>query len=114
MRQKHTISIDFDGTIVEHRFPDIGPLKPGAIDAIKKLYQKYEIVISSCRASTIFNPEGPGTSKSYKEMVKFLDDNGIPYDRIDDGTEGKVVAVAYIDDRGIPFKNNWDEIARKL
>ncbi len=112
--RKHTVAVDFDGTIVEHRFPNIGPLKPGAVEAIKKLYQKYEIVISSCRASTIFNPNGPGTSKAYLEMVEFLKENGIPYDRIDDGTEGKIVAIAYIDDRAIPFRDNWDEISRKL
>jgi len=89
-------------------------LKPGAVEAIKKLFEKYDIVISSCRASTMFNPKGPGTSPAYKEMVKFLYDNGIPFTRIDNGTEGKVVAIAYIDDRGISFNDNWDEIARKL
>lgn len=112
--KKHTLAVDFDGTIVEHRFPDIGPLKAGAKEALERLHKKYTIVISSCRASTLFNPEGPGTSQAFQDMVRFLDEHQIPYDRIDDGTEGKIVAVAYIDDRAMPFADNWDQIARSL
>jgi hypothetical protein len=29
------ICVDFDGTIVDHRYPDIGPEAPGAIAALK-------------------------------------------------------------------------------
>ena len=31
------IAVDFDGTIVEHQYPKIGPEKPFAIDTLKKL-----------------------------------------------------------------------------
>ena len=31
------IAVDFDGTIVEHRYPAIGPEKEGAIDTLKLL-----------------------------------------------------------------------------
>ncbi len=30
------ICVDFDGTIVDHRFPEIGPPVPGALDWMKK------------------------------------------------------------------------------
>ena len=30
----HIIAVDFDGTIVEHRYPDIGRPVPGAIEAL--------------------------------------------------------------------------------
>ena len=30
------IAVDFDGTIVEHEFPDIGPPVPGAIESLKR------------------------------------------------------------------------------
>lgn len=33
------ICVDFDGTIVDHRFPAIGPVVPGAIDWMKKWQQ---------------------------------------------------------------------------
>ena len=32
------INIDFDGTIVEHRYPDIGKNVPGAISVITQLW----------------------------------------------------------------------------
>lgn len=34
-----TIAIDFDGTIVEHRYPEIGEEIPFAIDTLKMLRQ---------------------------------------------------------------------------
>lgn len=109
---KQTLSVDFDGTIVDHAFPLIGGLKPGVKEAITKLKEKYTIVISSCRASQLFNRGKP--NKYVEEMRKFLDDNDIPYDRIDEGDEGKIVAVAYIDDRGIRYQDNWAQIAESL
>ena len=32
-----TIAVDFDGTIVEHRYPEIGEERPFAIDTLKML-----------------------------------------------------------------------------
>ena len=34
------IAIDFDGTIVEHRYPSIGRELPFAIDTLKKIQQE--------------------------------------------------------------------------
>jgi hypothetical protein len=51
---RHTLSVDFDGTIVDHAFPEIGKLKPGVKEALSRLIEKYDIVISSCRASQLF------------------------------------------------------------
>jgi len=45
------ISIDFDGTIVRERWPDIGAPLPGALAAIRKLHAAgHTIIINSCRA----------------------------------------------------------------
>lgn len=45
------IVIDFDNTIVEERFPNIGELKEGAKAVINSLYfAGHEIVINTCRA----------------------------------------------------------------
>jgi len=109
---KKTISVDFDGTIVEQAFPKIGKLKPGVKEALTLLSEKYTIVVSSCRTSALFKR---GENNPYlDEMRAFLDANEIPYDRIDLGNEGKVVAIAYIDDRAISFQDNWSEIAALL
>ena len=35
-----TIAVDFDGTIVEHRYPNIGKERPFAFDVLKKLQKE--------------------------------------------------------------------------
>ena len=35
-----TIAVDFDGTIVEHRYPNIGKERPFAFDVLKKLQEE--------------------------------------------------------------------------
>lgn len=111
MRQ--TIVIDFDGTIVDHEFPEIGKLKLGVKEALSELIKDYDIVISSCRN----NPEVNRFGIPFKEMKKFLDQEGIPYTYLDDGKHGKVAAHAYIDDKAIRFddvENSWGKILYKL
>lgn len=54
------ISIDFDGTIVRERWPDIGSPLPGALAAIRKLHAAgHTIIINSCRA---------GAAEKYQQM----------------------------------------------
>jgi len=108
MHTKETIVIDFDGTIVDHAFPYIGPAYPHAIAAIKELHEKYYIVISSCRNNPMIRHQGP--IDTYQEMINWLDTNGVPYDRIDDGKSGKPIALYYIDDRAIRFAKNWNRL----
>jgi hypothetical protein len=40
-----TIAVDFDGTIVEHRYPEIGPERPFATDTLKMLIGAHHKVI---------------------------------------------------------------------
>src|ERR1017187_5307235 len=110
-----SVSIDFDGTIVDHEYPHIGALKPGAKEALEALrHYGFWIIISSCRTSGMY-PEvfshTPGQPVAERQcvldMIKFLDDNGIPYDQIDDGSVGKVMADFYVDDKAVRFNDNW-------
>ena len=39
------IAVDFDGTIVEHRYPSIGKERPGAIDTLKQLVKEGNRII---------------------------------------------------------------------
>ena len=57
------IGIDFDGTIVTDKYPEIGDPIPGAIETINKWFNDgFWIVIHSCR-------EG----QAEKNMIKWLD-----------------------------------------
>lgn len=115
--------VDFDGTIVGIDYPNIGPIKTGAKEALQLLRKlDYYIIISSCRSCAWNWSEYYGDTdfvpakdrKVFKDMVAWLDANEIPYDFIDDGTQGKVSADIYIDDKGIRFENNWDEVMARI
>ncbi len=118
-RPPKTICIDFDGTLCDFAFPGIGTIKKGAKDAMKLFkYMGYYIIIYSCRTShrhyEIFggDPDSPTLERPHViEMKNWLDENGIVYDEIDDGSKGKPLADYYVDDKAIRFENNWNEIA---
>ena len=40
-----TIAVDFDGTIVEHRYPEIGKERPFAIATLKRLQKERHLLI---------------------------------------------------------------------
>ncbi len=113
------IAIDFDGTIVEHKFPYIGRLKPNAVETITRLYHEgHKIIIWTCRTSQR-NGNFPKDAKpTIFDVKEFLDENNIPYHTINNNIpeiafqpSPKVYADIYIDDKqlgGIP--NDWEDI----
>lgn len=69
---KRIIVIDFDGTIVECDYPNIGKIRNNARHYINKLHSEgYGIVINTCRS---------GLAEA--DAIHFLRDNGIRYDYI--------------------------------
>lgn len=106
------IAIDFDGTIVEDHFPEIGKMIDGAREVINKLYDEgYTIIIWTCR-----------TRINKARAIEFLALNGIKYHRFNESSLAnlrqynnidtrKVYADLYIDDKGLmkPLPP-WSEI----
>lgn len=113
------IAIDFDGTIVEHKFPSIGPLIPGAKEMINNLCDDgHQIIIWTTRSSY-----------SEIEVVEFLQNSGINYHYINQNAKKfidllqsqpmfgkyeheprKIYADIYIDDRSLLPLPSWGEI----
>lgn len=101
------VAVDFDGTIVEHAFPEIGPLKSGAKKVLKMLHKKGgKIAIWTCR-----------DGKHLDEMKTFLEAEGIPFDAINENVPGvdfttspKIYADVYIDNRAIGGLLSWPDI----
>ena len=61
------VAVDFDGTVVEHRYPEIGETVPGAIETLQWLNeQKVKIILWTIRSG-----------KELDEAVAMLKDNGI-------------------------------------
>lgn len=66
------ICVDFDGTVVDHRYPDIGDPVPGAIKWLKKLQRHgAKLILFTMRS------DGPRYEDLLREAVHYLEANGI-------------------------------------
>lgn len=104
------IAIDFDGTIVRGKFPNIEGLMP---DAPKYIQQRaadgHYIIINTCRSG-----------QQAIDAVNYLLEHGIPFHRFNDNhpdqialygnNSRKVYAHVYIDDKNLGGLPMWREI----
>ena len=109
------IAIDFDNVIHNndkgfHDGTCYGEPMDGAIESIKKISEKFRIIIYSFKG----HPERPLINgKNGTELVwDWLEKYNIK-DNIKDVTYIKPNAVAYIDDKGITF-NSWEKTLKEL
>ena len=110
------IVVDFDDTLCPFNEDfTCREVVPGAIEAIKKFRDAgYTITISSARNNVAY---GGHMGDAHRQMARFLDEKGVPYDRIDLGMTGKPVALCYIDDRavGCPLTSegvvDWERVS---
>ena len=103
-----TISIDFDGTIVSSKYPNIGTLQHGAREVINKWYEKHCVVINTCRAG-----------EHEQAALWFLKDNGINFHYFNEnpthlieqyGTDTrKLSADIYFDDKAAGGFMGWEK-----
>ncbi len=108
------IAVDFDGTIVEHKYPKIGKPMPFAIETLIELQkQGYELILWTYRAG-----------KYLDEAVEFCKEKGLEFYAINKNTPGevldetttsrKIYADLYIDDRNIGGFPGWSYIWKLL
>ena len=51
-----TIAVDFDGTIVEHRYPEIGKERPFAVETLKRLVNdRHRLILWSVREGKLLD-----------------------------------------------------------
>ena len=103
------IAVDFDGTIVEHKYPLIGKEIPFAIKSLKQIQQKgHDIILWTYRHG-----------KELDEAVKFCSDRGLTFDAVnnsfkdeefDNKCSRKIYADIYIDDRNLLGIPEWGKI----
>jgi len=66
------ICIDFDGTIVDHRFPDIGPPVPEALEWMKKFQDAgAKLILFTMRS------DGSRSGDALARAVNYLEENGL-------------------------------------
>ncbi len=105
--------IDFDGTICEWAYPNMGEPTKGVKEALEKMKEMdYEIHILSCRTNIEVHKYPIDRQEQVREMERYLHKHKIPFDRV--LNENKPVADWYIDDRAIGFRGNWEDVIKEI
>lgn len=102
-------AVDFDGLLVENRFPEIGEIRQDMFDAVKRLQERgWKIILWSCR-----------TDDMLSEAIAFCTNHGLVPDAVNEnikevqeyfgGDTRKVFANIYIDDRNAQYDSFFDE-----
>lgn len=113
MLENLTIAVDFDGTIVENRYPEIGKPILFAIDTLLKLQEEgHHLILWTYR-----------TGPHLEEAVDFCRKKGVnfyavnrsyPEEIYDNSLSRKIQADYFIDDRNIGGLMGWGEIYHTL
>ncbi len=109
-----TIAIDFDGTIVEHSYPNIGEERPFAIETLKQLTrERHRLILWTVR-------EG----KLLEDAVSWCRERGVEFYAVnrdypeegetDTGFSRKVKADIFIDDCNLGGLPDWGVIYRMI
>jgi hypothetical protein len=107
------IAVDFDGTIVEHEYPEIGKEKLFAFLTLKELNKRgARLILWTFR-----------TGKELDEAVEFCRKNGVefyavnrnyPEEIMNESVGRKIDADIYIDDKNIGGFPGWSEVWQML
>jgi hypothetical protein len=107
------IAVDFDGTIVEHKYPAIGKELLFAFETLRELQkQKHQLILWTYRSG-----------KELDEAVEFCKERGIefyavnknyPEEEYDESISRKIDADVYIDDRNLGGFPGWSAVWQML
>ena len=108
-----TLAVDFDGTIVENRYPEIGKPILFAFESLKKLQEEgHRLILWTYRHGA-----------KLEEAVDFCEKNGLkfyavnksyPEEEFDNTISRKILADIFIDDRNLGGMKGWGEIFQML
>lgn len=107
------VAVDFDGTIVENRYPGIGKPQLFAFETLKEMQQKGMLLI----LWTVRQ------GKELEEAVEFCRQNGIefyavnanyPEEQLESGESRKINADIFIDDRVVGGFPGWSRVWQTL
>ena len=104
------IAVDFDGTIVEHRYPEIGKERPFATMTLRRLADEgHRLILWSVREGKLLD-----------EAVEWCKERGVTFYAVnrdfeeEDGTgrhySRKIKADLFIDDRNVGGLPDWGTI----
>ncbi len=107
------IAVDFDGTIVKHKYPQIGEEIPFAIDTLKLIQSelKHQVILWTVREGELLD-----------EAVKFCNSRGLFFYAVNQNhpestminSPRKLMADMFIDDRNFGGMPDWGFIYNSL
>lgn len=103
------IAVDFDGTIVEHRYPEIGREQLFAFETLKELQkQDHQLILWTYRSG-----------EELEQALAFCRERGLefyaanrnyPEEKWEEDVPRKIQADVYIDDRNLGGFPGWSEV----
>ncbi|HDP76368.1 MAG TPA: hydrolase [Bacteroidales bacterium] len=107
------VAVDFDGTIVENEYPQLGKPMLFAFETLRELQKRgFVLILWTVR-----------TGKLLKEAVEFCRQNGVefyavnrnhPEEILDPETPRKLEVDIFIDDRNLGGFPGWDKVFSTL
>ena len=107
------IAVDFDGTVVENNYPDIGKEKPFAFYVLLNLMQRgHDLILCTKR-----------TGKQLQDAIDFCRERGVEFYAINkdcpdkhcpEDSYRKIDADVFIDSRNLGGLPPWDKIFWKI
>ena len=111
-KMSKVLNLDFDGTIVDFRFPSIGEPKNGVKEALQEIKgMGYYIRIFSCRTSEEVFKYSIERQQQVRVMERYLDEHEIPYDEI--LNINKPLGII-IDDNAIGYRGDWEKTLKEF
>ena len=110
-----TIAVDFDGTIVEERYPDIGDERPFATETLRMLIRdKHKLILWTVREGNLL-----------EDAVNWCKDRGVEFYAVNkdypeekeewnNHFSRKIKADIWIDDRNIGGLPDWGQIYQMI
>ena len=109
------IAVDFDGTIVEHRYPEIGPEIPFAVETLKMLVRdRHQLILWSVRKGQLLD-----------DAIQWCRDRGVEFWAVNrdfpeeditrnENFSRKLRVDLFIDDRNLGGLPDWGTIYRMV
>ena len=113
-RKTFFIAVDFDGTIVTHKYPEIGDPIPGATAVLRQLLRDgHKLILWSVREGKLLD-----------EAVDYCKEHGITFyavnkdypeeEKSEKSFSRKIKADVFIDDRNIGGRLDWELIYKMI
>lgn len=108
------VLVDFDGTLCEFQYPDLGPPLPGARRFLKGLLAMglKPVIWSSRMSSEIYTEQE--RADAIVKIGRWMIQHNMPFSSIDTGESGKRLCLAYVDDRGVHANGNFDAMLMRV